>query len=176
MATSYSHSLDRVVNEPLSHLSEAVRSMRVSLELSSASSKVILITSALPGEGKSTAAMLLAASSASSGKKTILLDCDLRLRSTSEALRAEAPTRLVRVPLRYSQTHGYNHPRPGNEDQLDTRRIHEAKRGRLADVSGDVGSSSPCCEAVSTISLWIVRLCCRSWMRSPSQPAQTRFW
>ena len=31
--------------------------------------------------------MLLAASSASSGKKTILLDCDLRLRSTSEALR-----------------------------------------------------------------------------------------
>ena len=84
---SYHQSLDRVVNEPLSHLSEAVRSMRVGLELSSASSKVILITSALPGEGKSTAAMLLAASSASSGKKTILLDCDLRLRSTSEALR-----------------------------------------------------------------------------------------
>jgi len=85
--TSYSHSLDRVVNEPLSHLSEAVRSMRVGLELSSTSSKVILVTSALPGEGKTTAAMLLAASSASSGKKTILLDCDLRLRSTSEALR-----------------------------------------------------------------------------------------
>jgi polysaccharide biosynthesis transport protein len=84
---SYHQSLDRVVNEPLSHLSEAVRSMRVGLELSGASSKVILITSALPGEGKSTAAMLLAASSATSGKKTILLDCDLRLRSTSEALR-----------------------------------------------------------------------------------------
>ena len=61
--------------------------MRISLELSSANPKVILITSALPGEGKSTAAMLLAASSASSGKRTILLDCDLRLRSTSEAFR-----------------------------------------------------------------------------------------
>jgi polysaccharide biosynthesis transport protein len=83
---SYSQSLDTLVNQPLSHLSEAVRSMRVGLELSSASSKVILVTSALPGEGKSTAAMLLAASSAGSGKKTILLDCDLRLRSTSEAL------------------------------------------------------------------------------------------
>jgi polysaccharide biosynthesis transport protein len=83
---SYSQSLDTVVNEPLSHLSEAVRSMRIGLELSSASSKVILVTSALPGEGKSTAAMLLAASSAGSGKKAILLDCDLRLRSTSEAL------------------------------------------------------------------------------------------
>jgi succinoglycan biosynthesis transport protein ExoP len=83
---SYHKSLDTVINEPLSQLSEAVRSMRVGLELSSDSSKVILITSALPGEGKSTAAMLLAASCASSGKKTILLDCDLRLRSTSEVL------------------------------------------------------------------------------------------
>ena len=61
--------------------------MRISLELLSDNPKVILITSALPAEGKSTAAMLLAASSASSGKRTVLLDCDLRLRSTSEALR-----------------------------------------------------------------------------------------
>jgi polysaccharide biosynthesis transport protein len=83
---SYRQSLNRVLNEPLSHLSEAVRSMRVQLQLSSASSKVILVTSAVPGEGKSTTAMLLAASCASAGKKTILLDCDLRLRSTSEAL------------------------------------------------------------------------------------------
>jgi capsular exopolysaccharide synthesis family protein len=86
---SHYQALGKVVNEPLSHLSEAVRSMRVSLELSSGSSKVILITSALPGEGKSTAAMLLAASSAISGKRTILLDCDLRLRSTSQALQRE---------------------------------------------------------------------------------------
>ena len=85
--TSYYRPLDRMVNKPLSHLSEVVHAMRISLELSSANSKVILITSALPGEGKSTAAMLLAVSSASSGKRTILLDCDLRLRSTSQALR-----------------------------------------------------------------------------------------
>jgi polysaccharide biosynthesis transport protein len=83
----HSETLDRMVNEPLSHLSEAVRSMRVGLDLSSGGSKVILVTSALPGEGKSTAAMLLAASAAGSGKKTILLDCDLRLRSISQALR-----------------------------------------------------------------------------------------
>jgi polysaccharide biosynthesis transport protein len=77
--------LKRMVDEPVSHLSEAVHSMRISLELSSANTKVVLVTSALPGEGKSTAAMLLAASSASSGKRTVLLDCDLRRRSTSEA-------------------------------------------------------------------------------------------
>jgi capsular exopolysaccharide synthesis family protein len=84
---SYYQPLDAMVNEPFSHLNEAVHAMRVSLELSNANPKVILITSALPGEGKSTAAMLLAASSANSGKRTILLDCDLRVRSTSEALR-----------------------------------------------------------------------------------------
>jgi polysaccharide biosynthesis transport protein len=84
---SYLQSLDRVVNEPFSHLSQAVRSMRIHLQLSNPESKVILITSALPGEGKSTVAMLLAASCTSSGKKTILLDCDLRLRSTSDVLR-----------------------------------------------------------------------------------------
>jgi polysaccharide biosynthesis transport protein len=87
--TSYYRPLDRMVNEPLSHLSEAVRAMRIGLELSRGNAKVILITSALPGEGKSTAAMLLAASSSSSGKRAILLDCDLRLRTASGALRNE---------------------------------------------------------------------------------------
>ena len=83
---SYPRPLDRMVKEPLSHLSEAVHALRISLGLSNADQKVILITSALSGEGKSTAAMLLAASSASSGNRTVLLDCDLRLRSTSESL------------------------------------------------------------------------------------------
>ncbi len=86
-ATLYDRLLHRVVDEPLSRFSEAVHAMRISLELSSANPKVILITSALPGEGKSAAAMLLAASSASSGKRTALLDCDLRRQSTSEAFR-----------------------------------------------------------------------------------------
>jgi succinoglycan biosynthesis transport protein ExoP len=85
--TLYDRLLHRVVEEPLSQFSEAVHAMRISLELSSANPKVILITSALPGEGKSAAAMLLAASSASSGKRTALLDCDLRRQSTSEAFR-----------------------------------------------------------------------------------------
>jgi succinoglycan biosynthesis transport protein ExoP len=85
--TLYDRLLHRMVDEPLSHFTEAVHAMRISLELSSANPQVILITSALPAEGKSTAAMLLAASSASSGKRTVLLDCDLRQQSTSEALR-----------------------------------------------------------------------------------------
>jgi succinoglycan biosynthesis transport protein ExoP len=83
----YDRLLHRIVDEPLSHFSEAVHAMRINLELSNANPKVILITSALPDEGKSTAAMLLAASSASSGKRTVLVDCDLRQQSTSEVFR-----------------------------------------------------------------------------------------
>ena len=85
-STPYDRLLGEVVNEPFSQLAEAVHAMRISLELSSVNPKVILITSALPAEGKSTVAMLLAASAASSGKRTILLDCDLRQQSTSEVL------------------------------------------------------------------------------------------
>jgi capsular exopolysaccharide synthesis family protein len=81
----YDRLLHRMVDEPLSHFSEAVRAIRIGLELSSANPKVILITSALPAEGKSTAAMLLAVSSATSGHKTVLLDCDLRHQAVSKA-------------------------------------------------------------------------------------------
>jgi capsular exopolysaccharide synthesis family protein len=91
---SYYRPLDRMVHEPHSLLSEAVCAMRINLELSSTNPKVILITSALPDEGKSTAAMLLAASSARSGKRSILLDCDLRLRSSSQVLLSKHRTGL----------------------------------------------------------------------------------
>jgi succinoglycan biosynthesis transport protein ExoP len=84
------HSL---VDAPLSHFSEAVRAMRIGLALSSSdgAAKVILVTSSLPAEGKSTAAMLLAASSATSGQKTVLLDCDLRQQVVSEAFGKTQP-------------------------------------------------------------------------------------
>lgn len=78
--------LDGIASQPLSHLSETMRSMRIGVELASTGSKVILVTSALPSEGKSTAAMLLAASSANAGKKTVLVDCDMHKMTTSEAL------------------------------------------------------------------------------------------
>jgi polysaccharide biosynthesis transport protein len=87
----YDQILHRLVDEPLSDFSEAVRAMRIGLELSSANAKVILITSALPTEGKSTAAVLLAASSATAGHTTVLLDCDLRQQAVSEAFGTKQP-------------------------------------------------------------------------------------
>jgi polysaccharide biosynthesis transport protein len=82
-----------VIDEPLGQLSESVRAMRISLEISNSQQapKVILVTSSLPGEGKSTAATLLSVSSAMSGRKTVLIDCDLRRRSISATLSEKNP-------------------------------------------------------------------------------------
>ena len=84
---AYDQLLHGLVDAPLSQFSETIRAMRIGLELAGPEKlpKVLLITSALPGEGKSAAAMLFAASCAIAGRRTVLLDCDLRQQSTSGA-------------------------------------------------------------------------------------------
>ena len=89
----YDRLLTSIIEAPLSQFSEAVRAMRIGLEISSSDRvpKVMLITSSIPGEGKSTAAMLLAASSANSAHRTMLIDCDLRQQSISEIFGKRQP-------------------------------------------------------------------------------------
>lgn len=67
---------------------EAIRLVRSKVEYSAWKhhSKVILVTSALAGEGKSTMAVNLALSLAENGKRVSLLDCDLRHPSDWEIL------------------------------------------------------------------------------------------
>ena len=73
------------VREPLSPFSEAVRTIRMAVRFSNPdhNPKVILVTSSLPGEGKSTIATLLAMSSAAAGQRAVLVDCDVRGRTVS---------------------------------------------------------------------------------------------
>jgi exopolysaccharide transport family protein len=87
-----------LVDASASQFSEAVRSLRLGLRLTNLGQapKVILITSSIPGEGKSAAAALLAASSAASGQRTVLVDCDLRHQSISTAF-AEHKTGLAEI-------------------------------------------------------------------------------
>lgn len=75
-----SYKSEAVVKEaPKSAISESFRRLRSNLflQLKQKESKVILVTSAQPKDGKSFVSFNLAASIASVGLKTILIDCDL---------------------------------------------------------------------------------------------------
>ena len=68
------------VHRPKSSESEAYRGLRTQLFFSTqgATHQAIQVTSPTPGDGKSTLAANLAISIAQSGKRTVLVDCDLR--------------------------------------------------------------------------------------------------
>lgn len=66
--------------KPKSPISEAYRTLRTNLQFSSIDSKkkIIVVTSSEGSEGKSTVISNLAVTMARSGKKVLIIDCDLR--------------------------------------------------------------------------------------------------
>jgi succinoglycan biosynthesis transport protein ExoP len=83
-------------HQPRSPISEAYRAMRTSLLLSQPEHppQVILLSSALPREGKTTASVNLAVTLAQLGDRTILVDADLRKPGVLRALNfTNAPDR-----------------------------------------------------------------------------------
>ena len=88
-----------VIGMPLSRFTETIRSAKIGIDLNPSKSpnKVIGVTSALPGEGKTTIAVSLARLIAHSGRRVIIVDCDLRHPSLSEQLAPDAAFGLVEV-------------------------------------------------------------------------------
>jgi polysaccharide biosynthesis transport protein len=78
----------RQINEvaPFSATAEALRYIKVAIDLHPTGGKVIGIVSALPGEGKTTVATGFAAFVAKSGARTLLIDADLRNPSMTRSL------------------------------------------------------------------------------------------
>ncbi|MFM2130135.1 MAG: hypothetical protein RL477_1681 [Pseudomonadota bacterium] len=67
-------------DQPGSAFGEAIRTLRTSLMLANVDQppKTVLITSSVPGEGKTSTALALAAMASRSGQKCIIIDCDIR--------------------------------------------------------------------------------------------------
>ena len=73
---------DKIVNEPMSLIAESFRRLRAAVDRACpddpGKGKVIMVCSSVPAEGKSTTALALARTYAAAGKKTLLIDADLR--------------------------------------------------------------------------------------------------
>ncbi|MCU4653743.1 polysaccharide biosynthesis tyrosine autokinase [Roseibacterium sp. SDUM158016] len=83
--------LQRFREKPKSALAEAVRSLRTSILFSNVDKppKVVMFTSSVPREGKSTTATLVAMTSRQMGRSAIIVDCDLRLPALADLLGAK---------------------------------------------------------------------------------------
>lgn len=77
-----------LVNDSRSAFAESFRSLRTSLQFSTPTGvpKVLMVTSASMGEGKSTAALSMAVAFAQAGKSVLLIDADLRKASLHKKL------------------------------------------------------------------------------------------
>ncbi|MDV3253200.1 AAA family ATPase [Devosia sp. BK] len=94
---------DLVVTSPLSHYSESLRRVRLRLDQLLAApradgrqrrGKVILVTSSLPVEGKTTTALALARTYGVAGQRVLIIDADLRKPSLHKQLNVESTSGL----------------------------------------------------------------------------------
>lgn len=90
---------DYLLAKPLSVFTESFRALRTSLlyDRPAGHGHTIAVTSALPGEGKTTVSLCLARSAAQSGLSVVVVDCDVRRRSLNRSLNLTPQVGLVEV-------------------------------------------------------------------------------
>jgi exopolysaccharide transport family protein len=83
--------------KPLSRYAESIRAIRMGVQMSDVDhpARVVMVTSTVPREGKSTVCMSLAFSAMKANQRVALIDADLRHPSTSEFFRLEKQPGLV---------------------------------------------------------------------------------
>ncbi len=90
-----------VLDKPLSSFTEAIRSLRLGMRYANIDKpvRVVLVTSALPSEGKTTIASNLAQHAAYTGERVLLLDMDLRHPAQTAIYAPDAEEGLVQIVM-----------------------------------------------------------------------------
>jgi polysaccharide biosynthesis transport protein len=88
-----------IVEVPFSGFSESIRRLRIGMEntLGPLATKVIIVTSTEPSEGKSTLSISVARAFASSGRSTLLVDGDFRHPSVAKLMGFSSPGNLIEL-------------------------------------------------------------------------------
>ncbi|VEP18423.1 conserved hypothetical protein [Hyella patelloides LEGE 07179] len=139
---------------------------------SAPATKVILVASVSHKEGKSVSAYNLAIASAHAGKRTLIIEADLRARSNSEWVQVQADDNATQEPLKYFSESSeairlvpaianlYIVPSPGPSRQVaaivesnELERLIKDARGRFDMVIIDTPSLSKCNDALLLESL-----------------------
>ena len=86
------HDVVKILREkPNGSMAESIRNLRTSILFSNLDKppKVVMFTSSVPREGKSTTSTMMAMTSRQMGKSTIIVDCDLRLPALAKLLKVD---------------------------------------------------------------------------------------
>lgn len=88
---------DAVLDQPMAPFAEAFRRLRADLAKAEPTGRgvAIMVTSSLPGEGKSASALALARTFTNAGKRTLVIDADLRKPTLHSMLGSEPQTGLL---------------------------------------------------------------------------------
>ncbi|MGN7248239.1 polysaccharide biosynthesis tyrosine autokinase [Janibacter anophelis] len=107
LEASSKRSLVSLEDEPHGRHAEAVRRLRTNLMFVDVTTgrHSFVVTSAMPGEGKTTTAVNLALAMADSGRRTLLIDADLRNPSVARTLGMEGSVGLTTILLGEAEPH-----------------------------------------------------------------------
>lgn len=135
---------DKDITQWFTENTEALR-LRIEKDLTKSNKKVIMVTSTVPGEGKSVVSANLAYRLAKNGKKVVLIDADLRKQNLAENMGMKATENLEKI---LNETHEMNtfvnHDKKsnilfigGNKPFKDTSRFLSKQLKALVDTLRD---------------------------------------
>lgn len=119
---------DRVITEPMSAFSEAYRKLRASIDEDLdhvEGSKVILVTSTLAAEGKSTSALALARTYSEAGNSVLLMDGDLRNPSLHKFLNTTSDSGLMDYLMMQTKKSAEATEKPAKDDEQDDKALNK---------------------------------------------------